>query len=669
MRSRRAAGGSAFAVLLAGAVGLAVWAVLAPRTELSIHLESGWGAAAALVPALATVVLLVWRLPSHGITRVLTVMVLAHITMLAASVAAEHGTPWPSVDSALDRVADALWALTIPLLPVLILLFPTGRPPSARWRGVLHLQLAAVLCLVAVGVVDPSPDDGGAWAAAPVAAACGAVLLSSAVAAPARLLLAWRLLSDDERARGRLFVVLTALLVGVNLAYPVLALVPAVGRAADGLVYPLIVGGLPTAIGLSVLRHRLFGLEVVLHRTLLALAAGTALLAAYLASAVAVGALGGPQVGEPASALLPALLVVAVLAPTTAAARRLVDRLLYGDRSQPHRALRRLGDALASALVPAQVPELVARALVDALRVPWAQVDLDDEGTLRPVATAGARGCGELVTTPLVRAGERLGALVVEVRPGQARLGGADVELLSAVAAQAAIGLEAVQLTEQLLQSRERLVLAREQERARLRRDLHDGLTPALAGMALALDAGRRLLRCDPSAAEALLARVTAEARSCGEVVRRLLQDLRPPGLAEVGLLAAVEDCAARLHRPGEFEVRVEAVGPLPAVSEAVEVAAYRIAGEALTNAARHADARCCTLRLAYDDALIVEIRDNGRGLQAAVEGPSEGSGLGIVSMRERARDVGGTLELQSVEGGGTRVLARLPVLPAQRQP
>lgn len=665
--AQRTAGRSAVTVLLVGTAGLAVWAGTAPRTDLSVHLQSGWSAAAALVPALATLALLVWRLPGHGVTRVLLVSVLANIAMLASAVVAEHGTGAASTDDVLGRISDAAWAGTVPLLPVLILLFPTGRPPSPRWRRVLHAQLLAVLSLFVVALVLPPPDEDGTGVVAVVAVVCLVVLLTTGVAATVRLAASWRRLPDDERARGRLFVVLAGLLAASYLASPLLAFAPEVQSAADDLAYPILTGGLPTAIGLSVLRHRLFGLEVVLHRTLLAVSAGTVLLGAYLLAALGVAAVGGPTLGRPGSAIVPALLVVVVLAPVTALARRLVDRLLYGDRSQPQRALRRLGDALASTVASDQVPALVSQTLVDSLRVPWARVDLDDEGTVRPFAQAGVRGSGSLVSVPLVRTGEPFGALLVEVRQGQSQLSTGDLALLSALAGQAAVALEAVQLTEQLLQSRERLVLGREEERARLRNDLHDDLTPALAGMVLALDAGRRLLRSDSAAGEALLERVASEARSCGDVVRRLLADLRPPGLAEMGLLAAVEDSAARLHRPGDFEVRVDAPGPLPPVSEAVEVAAYRIVGEALSNAARHAGARQCTLHLRDDAGLVVEVRDDGRGMSGAAGATVNGSGLGIPSMRQRARDVGGTLELSSVPGGGTAVIARLPVLPVQK--
>lgn len=657
-------GRAALAVLLCGLAGSASWLVLAPRTDLSVHLQTGWAAQAALVPALATVVVLVWRLPRHGVTRVLTVSVLAHHLMLTTRLVAEHGTGRSGADRFLELVSAVAWIATLPLLAVLLVVFPAGRPPGRLWRGVLAAQGAALSALAVAVLLAPEGDPTGP--AAVLAIGAGAVLFSSAVAASLRHCLTFRRLPADERARGRLFVVLAGLVLSSYLVLPLLPQGLLSPSYADDLGYALLVGGFPTVIGISVLRHRLFGLELVVRRALVAGLAGAALLTAYLLTATGVAAAGGPAVGQPTAALLPALLVVAVLAPVTALARQAVDRSLYGERAEPQRALRRLTEALVGAVAPTQVPELVARQVQQALRVPWTAVEIDDEGSPRLLATAGLRGTGALVRTDLVRGGDRFGALVVEVRPGDKALHAADHELLRRVADQAAVGLESVQLTQQLLQSRERLVAAREAERLRLRRDLHDDLSPALAGMVLALDAGRRVLRSDPAAGEALLERVATEARSCGAVVRGLLEDLRPPGLAELGLLASVEDLAARLHRPGEFEVRVRADEPLPPVSEAVEVAAYRVAGEALSNAARHARARRCELRLHGAGELVLEVSDDGCGLAASTAGT--GSGLGLASMLERARDVGGTLDVSSA-AGGTTVTARLPALPAQRQP
>ena len=183
--------------------------------------------------------------------------------------------------------------------------------------------------------------------------------------------------------------------------------------------------------------------------------------------------------------------------------------------------------------------------------------------------------------------------------------------------------------------SREHLVTAREEERRRIRRDLHDGLGPVLAALAMQADHARELTRRDPRKTEELLADITAQAQAAVADIRRLVYDLRPPSLDELGLVAALRAHAANLQ--SRVEVVIDAPAALPPLSAAVEVAAFRIAQEALTNVVRHAQARRCELRLVLDDDLRLEISDDGIGLPAVPR-----AGVGLTSMRERAEEVGG---------------------------
>ncbi len=209
----------------------------------------------------------------------------------------------------------------------------------------------------------------------------------------------------------------------------------------------------------------------------------------------------------------------------------------------------------------------------------------------------------------------------------------------------------------ELQRARERLVAAREEERRRLRRDLHDGLGPALAGAALKVEAAENLLGSNPPAASGLLADARAEIQEAVADVRRLVYALRPPALDELGLVGALREQGERLEVGEHVRVTVEAPQNLGALPAAVEVAAYRIALEAMTNAARHAEARACVVRIAVDGALELEIRDDGRGLPSDVR-----AGVGIASMRERAEELGGTCEVEHGGRRGTRVHARLPL-------
>lgn len=220
-----------------------------------------------------------------------------------------------------------------------------------------------------------------------------------------------------------------------------------------------------------------------------------------------------------------------------------------------------------------------------------------------------------------------------------------------------------------LSRSRERIVAAREDERRRLRRDLHDGLAPTLAALGLRLDHVRQLVRTEPEAAEAGIDAARAEVRAVIADIRRMSRELRPPALDSLGLVGAVTEQAAALNAqaPGSPGFVVDAPAALPPLPAAVEVAAYRIAVEAMMNVLRHASATTCRIELRLDpDALDVEVIDDGSGLE-----PSTG-GVGLRSMRERAAEVGGDVVIVNGDHGGTRVLARLPVdlaTPAQTEP
>lgn len=222
---------------------------------------------------------------------------------------------------------------------------------------------------------------------------------------------------------------------------------------------------------------------------------------------------------------------------------------------------------------------------------------------------------------------------------------------------------EALKLSADLQRSRERLVEAREEERRRLRRDLHDGLGPQLSSQALTIDAVRMLMRQDPDAAEELLLDLKADAQDAVTDIRRLVYGLRPPALDDLGLLGALRETAEQYSVKG-LSVSVETPERLPPLSAAVEVAAYRIAQEALTNVVRHAGANSCTVYLAIEEAavLCLEVRDNGRGIPDLQENSSVKAGVGLTSMRERATELGGSLVIEPLPDGGTCVRARIPL-------
>ena len=214
----------------------------------------------------------------------------------------------------------------------------------------------------------------------------------------------------------------------------------------------------------------------------------------------------------------------------------------------------------------------------------------------------------------------------------------------------------------ELQRSRESLVSAREEERRRLRRDLHDGVGPQLAALMLELETASDLVSDNPEAS-ALMAKLSERVRGIVSDVRRSVHALRPPALDELGLVGALREGAMQ-YGPSGLRVLVEDQEELSHLPAAVEVACYRVAQEALANVVRHARASHCSIRIRVDEeagALSVEVEDDGRGIRE-----DDRAGVGMSSMRERTEELGGRCTVKPLVGGGTLVKALLPFQPAE---
>jgi signal transduction histidine kinase len=425
---------------------------------------------------------------------------------------------------------------------------------------------------------------------------------------------------------------------------------------------------IPVSISIAMLRHHLFDIDLVINRTLVYGTLTASVVGLYV---LVVGGLGELlQVpGNLIISLLATGLAAVLFQPLRERLQRGVNRLMYGERDDPYAVLSRLGSRLESTLAPDAVLPAVAKTVKEALKLPYAEIQLRREDGFETVAAAGDPVDGTL-RLPLVYGGETVGRLVLGPRAGEEGFAEAERRLLEDLAHQigapahaALMTDEALRLSADLQRSRERLVEAREEERRRLRRDLHDGLGPQLSSQALTIDAVRALMKRDPDAAEELLLDLKAQAQDAITDIRRLVYGLRPPALDDLGLLGALREGAAQYGAKG-LSVSVEGPEKLPPLSAAVEVAAYRIAHEALTNVARHAGAHTCTVSLAIDEpgVLCLEVSDDGRGIPDPQENSSVRAGVGLTSMRERAAELGGSLVVEPLPEGGTRVRTRLPL-------
>lgn len=416
---------------------------------------------------------------------------------------------------------------------------------------------------------------------------------------------------------------------------------------------------LPIALAVSILRYRLWDIDVIINRT-----AVYGLLTILIAGlyVVVVGMLGAvfQRGGTLLFSLIATGLVAVIFQPLRERLQRTMNRLIYGERDDPYQVISRLGRQLQSTAVPEDLLETIAQSLANALKLPYASIALLEDGIFKIQAEYGIPP-EEPTLLPLVYQNEVVGQLAVAPRGPHEPFTPPDMRLLEDVARQAGGAAHTVRLNRDLRRSREKLVTTREEERRRLRRDLHDGVGPTLASHTLKLDAILDLIDTDCNAAKVQIEQLKSQTQDTIADIRRLVYELRPPALDELGLIEALEAHIYQVsNTPDGLNISLEAKPPgLPALSAAVEVAAYRITLEALTNVIRHADAQHCSIRFAVGDlnTLQVEIIDDGVGLPANLI-----PGVGISSMRERAVEVGGVCHLDEVPGGGTRVTAILPL-------
>lgn len=409
------------------------------------------------------------------------------------------------------------------------------------------------------------------------------------------------------------------------------------------------------AIGTAVLRYNLFRADLVVSRALLYGALSGALLLLYLVVVFGLGSALGVS-GSPWFSLFAAALTVALFDPLRALLTRRVNRSLYGERGVPFRAFVGLSKQLQDDLVPQDYLPNLARRLSERFGLPYVKL-VAHTGALEAEAQVGEPQ-GEAVRFPISSQGQVLGALEVAVPPGEV-LAAEERTVLAAVAGQLGVRLRSLELSAELQAVRGRLSGTREAERRRLQRDLHDRLGPTLAAQSLAVSSARHLLRADAGRAERLLEKLEDELWGTLEGVRRLAHNLTPPDLEVLGLEGALRLRAEALA--GE-RLKLELVFPdtLPP-APAAESAAYHIVSEAVANVVRHAGARTCRVELRADGGwLELSVTDDGRGFVG------EGRGLGLVSMRERAEEIGGRFAVTAApDTPGVRVWASLPLAAA----
>jgi signal transduction histidine kinase len=428
---------------------------------------------------------------------------------------------------------------------------------------------------------------------------------------------------------------------------------------------------IPLSFGFAILRYRLWDIDLLINRTLVYGMLTAGIVGLY---ALIVGSLGAlfQAEGNLLISLLTTGLIAMLFAPLRERLQRGVNRLMYGERDDPYTVLSRLGSQLETSVALETVLPNLVETIKLAFRLPYVAIELriespesNEEEAFEIAAFTGAmalipemKGSQKL---PLTYQGEFLGRLILAPRTPGENFSPADWRLLTDLARQAGAALHAVQLTAALQRSRERLVLAREEERRRLRNDLHDGIGPQLAALILKIDTAQNRLAHDPLAG-ALLSDLAVRTRQIVSDVRGVVYNLRPPILDGMGLVAALQEMAVSYteNAPRNLQIEVKVPDSLPALPAAVEVALYRISQEALANVVQHSAARNCTVWLRVEETgsqIHLDICDDGKGL-----GSERRKNVGLYSMVERAVEIGGTCTIDSEPVGGVVVRVRLPI-------
>lgn len=619
-----------------------------------------------------------------------------------ASYAIHGGVGGPDLGAIVEALDQPMW-MPIVAIPVtfLLLLFPEGHLPSSRWRWFARVLGASMMIaflgiLLLPGRLEESPFPNlqnplGIEALRPVvsvAILALVILPIGVIGSLASLVLRFRRAAGIERLQLR-WLVTAAGTVGVLYALVlVLSFNSSWGTSAtpgwlavlQGIAV-MSFGLIPIAIGVSVLRYRLFDIDVVINRALLFGAMAVFISAVYVAIVVGVGALVGSQ-ASPVLSAAAAGIVALVFQPARRRAQRFADRLVYGQRATPYEVLSEFSERLGNAYANDELLPRMARALAEGTGASRADVwvhigeqlraeavwpqDADRPAPLVAAANTEATLSPTEMFEPVRHQGELLGALSITKRPGESVTHNEE-GLVRDLAAQAGLVMRNVALTEQLMgtieelrASRQRLVTAQDEGRRRIERNLHDGAQQQIVALTVKLRLLGQVVDRDAERAKAMATDLQADANDALEQLRDLARGIYPPLLADQGLAAALEAQARKASVP--TEVRSDGIGRYPQDTEA---AVYFCALEALNNVAKYSGARRAEVSFSQTDGeLRFAVTDDGAGFDTA----ETRYGTGLQGMADRLDALGGALQVVSRRGEGTTVQGRIPARDIPRR-
>ena len=601
------------------------------------------------------------------------------------------GLPFPSFAIWLQT-----WVFLVPVGAVVLLvaLFPTGSAASPRWRWlpyaiVADFALGIVTSMFRAGPVDVSDVPGhpnplnplGLEVLEPVLRAlqgvAGIAGIAIAVLAVVSLVMRYRAARGEERQQIRLLAYVGL----IAIVFLLLALVSATGTTEnqstalnDALFFGFFIAfgiGIPAAAALAVLRYRLWDLDVVLKKTLVATVLVLLITLASLVLFLVPVLLVGLPVRSPGVALVAGIAIGALVWPSLRVSRRIADRIVYGKRATPYEVLTQFSDRVAESYATDDVLPRMAAILAAGTGAKAVTVWLIVGNQLRPATTwppsgddhrdgndedlAPAGTVADLTGDVFVvrHQGEQLGAITASMHANDP-MNPTKEKLIKDLAGQAGLVLRNVRLIEELRASRRRLVAAQDAERRRLERNIHDGAQQRLVALQVKQRLVEGLIGRDPAKALELMTQLQGDTAEALDDLRDLARGIYPPLLADKGLPTALESQARK--SPVQVTVESASVGRY---SQDVEAAVYFCALEALNNLAKYARASAATVSLSHvDGTLTFEVADDGVGFEPA----SAGNGTGLQGMADRLDAIGGSLEIHSALGQGTTVFGRVPV-------
>jgi signal transduction histidine kinase len=664
-----AAGGSAVKVARGGALA---------EDGLFIVVFFGYGVVGALIAS---------RMPGNRIGALLLyvsgISALSFLAGEGAQFRLAHGHRG-SMEGWLLGIGDTGWIFgLLPGLLLLLQLFPDGRPAPGRWRWLLWATFALVALLV-VGLVS-TPDFEDAYGTAnplyiaaleplaPLFEFAFFTFIALLAISAASLIARFRHARGAERQQIRWMAFAAALLFVMFVLSEVLT---ALGWSdfATSILAAFGIAAVPAAIGIAVLRYRLWDLDIVVRKTVLGALVLVMLLAAFavltLAGRATVVLVAGNVVAGDAAGAVSVFILGVLVWPIYRISRRLADRIVYGRRAAPYEILGTFVERVGATYADDDVLVRMATAVGEGLGAERVDVWLERAGAHRLAATwpvgadpdASVADDGEREAVfPVEFRGERLGSLGVRKAPGE-RMNGTDRTLVSQLASQAGSLLRNVSLTDELRASldelraaQRRLVTVQDEERRRLERNIHDGAQQQLVAIAVKLKLADAVIDGDPAKGHEMMTALQGDAHAALEDLRDLARGIYPPLLADKGLAAALEAQATRSSVPVEVSAQID----LGRFAPEIEAAVYFSCLEGLQNIAKYADASSARIAIGRANGhLTFSVHDDGRGFDAA----AVSRGTGLQGIADRIAALAGDVEITSAVGAGTTVSGSIPV-------